>query len=326
MTPMTATWRRLAPWALAAWFLVISATFILGPALRGNALWFGWDAVVYTHAARDLVAGGNPWMTEVFGIFFAAPPTGLLPFLPFIVMPDALVAGIWVAIAFASSIYSVRRLRLAWWWLLFPPLVIGISAGSSAPFVLALLVRAGAADGLREDVASLAANGAAVLLRPYTALPTLLLGRWRALAVAAAAVVLTAPFLGWGAFLADLPAISRALANQAGGGVSATVAPWLFVIAAIGLVALGRRRAAWLVVPALWPDAQLYYASIALPVLAEMPIVALAIASPATPGLIAIGIAAQAVLERVRQSPVSRRWARGAPPAPALSSSEPARE
>ena len=350
---MTGQWRRVGWWLLAAWFAVISATWILGPATRGNDLWFGWDAVVYTQAARDLLAGGDPWATQVFSINFAGPPTSLLPFLPFVALPDALVAAAWVAIGFASSLYSIRRLALPMWWLAFPPVVIGIAAGSSAPLVLALVVKAGFADrmfrveragatertmaaeaGASADAGAspsadaagpvlllpvdgdfgvlltrrVAAGAAAILIRPYVALPAILLARWRSLILAAAAVVVTAPFVAWPAFLNALPQVQQALVNQANGGLSAAGSPILILLAVTGMFALGRRRAAWLIVPALWPNTQLYYASLALPVLAEMPLVALAIASPATPGLIAVGIYAQAVWERLSRRPIGRRW------------------
>jgi hypothetical protein len=349
--------RRVGWWLLAAWFVVISATWILGPATRGNSLWFGWDAVVYTQAARDLLAGADPWATQVFSINFAGPPTSLLPFLPFVALPDSIVAGVWVAIGFASSLYSIRRLSLPMWWLAFPPVVIGIAAGSSAPLVLALVVKAGFADrmfrvepaegeqsageGAAVDGAVIegtaaehpetaapgpvrllpvdgdfgvlltrrvAAGAAAILIRPYVALPAILLARWRTLILAAVAVVVTAPFLAWPSFFHDLPQIQQALVNQASGGLSAAGSPLLIVLAVTGMFALGRRRAAWLIVPALWPNTQLYYASLALPVLAEMPLVALAIASPATPGLIALGIYAQAVWERLSRREIGRRW------------------
>jgi hypothetical protein len=342
---MTGQWRRVGWWLLAAWFAVISATWILGPATRGNDLWFGWDAVVYTQAARDLLAGGDPWVTQVFSINFAGPPTSLLPFLPFVALPDTLVAAAWVAIGFGSSLYAIRRLGLPMWWLAFPPVVIGIAAGSSAPLVVALVVKAGFADrmfrveraeaaeaadtahaGESADIAGpvrllpvdgdfgvlltrrVAAGAAAILIRPYVALPAILLARWRSLILAAAAVVVTAPFLAWPAFINDLPQVEQALVNQANGGLSAAGSPILILLAVTGMFALGRRRAAWLIVPALWPNTQLYYASLALPVLAEMPLVALAIASPATPGLIAVGIYAQAVWERLSRRPIGRRW------------------
>jgi|GEM_PF-788002 len=307
---LLALWARAGSFVMAAWFGTISAYYLVGPPIfRGDPPLLGWDAIAYTHAAQALLAGGDPWTTEALGIFFAAPPPSLLPYLPFAALPDIAVAAAWVAIGLLSSIYAIRKLRLPWWWLLFPPVVLGTAAGSTAPLVLALLVRGGLAQELGRDVRGIAANAAAVVLRVYVALPLLLLGRWRALVVAAAALALTAPFLAWPTFIADLPAVQRAIVNQAGGGVSATVSPVLVGVALVALVVLGRRRAAWLIVPALWPQAQLYYASLALPVLGGMPLVALAIASPATPGLIAVGMAAHAVLERLSLRPEPRRLA-----------------
>jgi hypothetical protein len=294
---------------LAISFAVISAMLLAGTGLRENGPWLGWDAVLSTHAARDLLAGGDPWTSNLFGIVFTGPPTGLLPFLPFVALPDALVAGVWVAIGIASAIYSVRALALPASWLLFPPLFMGIASGSSAPLVLALLVRAGVTD----DVRGIVANAAAILARPYAAVPTLLLGRWRAAALAFDVALVTVPILAWSAFVPQLPAIWQASSTQANGGLSAAISPGMFLITAVGLIVLGRRRAAWLIVPALLPDAQLAYASIALPVLAEMPIVALALASPATPGLVGFGIAAQCGAEWVKarqlRRSVARRWA-----------------
>ena len=287
--------RRVVEVGLAVWFATISAALAGGAVLEGRETRLGWDAIVYTDAARALLHGTDPWAVQVFGIRFAAPPPGLLPYLPFTWLPDVLVAGAWVILGAASSIYAVRRLGLAWWWLLFPPLVLGVLAGSTAPLVLALLVRGGAV-----------ADGIAVLSRVYAALPILALGRWRGMVIAAVAVLATLPFLQWAQFIDAWPSISSTLAIQARGGLSATVAPLLVVVAGVALILLGRRRAAWLIVPALWPDTQLYYASIALPVLGEMPIVALALASPASPGLIAIGIAAQAIGERINPKLGSR--------------------
>ena len=87
-------------------------------------------------------------------------------------------------------------------------------------------------------------------------------------------------------------AVGRATArSRAGGGGSSLPT----VVA--GLVLLGRERAAWLVVPALWPDSQPTYAVIALPVLVRLPIVALSLAIP-IPGLVAFGLLGEALLER----------------------------
>lgn len=52
-----------------------------------------------------------------------------------------------------------------------------------------------------------------------------------------------------------------------------------------------------MVVPTLWPETQLYYAVIALPVLARMPFVTLSLSIP-IPGLIVAGLLAQAAIDR----------------------------
>lgn len=280
--------QRLVSAALIGWFAVISSLVLRVPAFAGCPVHYGCDAVVYANAARTLLAGGDPWAPGSTALVFAAPPLSALPYLPFIWLPDALIATAWVLIGIAASAYAVRRLRLPLWWLVFPPLVAGVSSGSTAPLVLALLVRGG-----------VVADGFAVVTRVYAAVPLLVLGRWRGLVAAAAVGGATLPFLQWDRFVDQLPTIQATLSEQARGGLSAAVSPVLVVIAVAALLALGRRRAAWLAVPALWPDTQLYYASIAMPVLVDMPIVAFALATPLVPGLIAGGLAAQAVVDRL---------------------------
>ncbi len=48
----------------------------------------------------------------------------------------------------------------------------------------------------------------------------------------------------------------------------------------VALVALWKRGAEWLAVPALWPYTQLHYAAIALPVAAKDPVVAFLLSFP----------------------------------------------
>lgn len=305
---MTDLARRGTPLVLAGWFVFASTALIVGRVLMGEPFSLGTEAIVGTQAARALLAGGDPWAAQVLGTTFTVPPFGLLPYLPFVALPDFLVAAAWMAIGLASSIYAIRQLRLPAWWLAFPPLVAAVMAGSPAPLILALLIRSGAAD----DIRGIVAGAAAFMLRPYAALPALVLGRWRAVFLGLDIALFSAPFLATAAFVANLPGVAQALSSQANGGLSAAVSPGLFLMAAAGLVVMGRRRAAWLIVPALWPAAPLSYAVLALPVLREMPIVAAALASPATPGMIAYGIAAECGLEAVRlrrRRPAWRRWA-----------------
>ena len=273
---------------LVVWFTVMSSWRIIGPAIVGPVD-FGWDAVVYAHAARALLEGGNPWTSGVPDITYAAPPPSLLPFLPFAYMPDLAVQAIWVGLSIVSAVYIFWRLKLAWWWFLFPPLLLAIAAGSSALPVVALMVRGGAA-----------AEAAAVVGRIYSAVPLVVLGRVRPLLLAAVALIVTAPFLAWDQYIRDLPRISALLLEQSGGGNSALATPLLIPLAVIGLILVGRRKAAWLAVPALWPNAQEYYAVLALPIAAQVPIATLAMATPLTPGIIAVGLFVQGVWDRLR--------------------------
>ena len=273
---------------LLVWFTAMSVYRVIGPAIVGPVD-FGWDAVVYTRAARALLDGGNPWLAGIPNATFAAPPPSLIPFLPFAYLPEPVVQATWVGLSIVSAVYVIRRLRLAWWWLLFPPLLLAIAAGSSALPLVALLVRGG-----------VYADAAAVVGRIYSAVPLVLFGRVRALLLAGAVVLVTAPFLAWDRYIRDLPAISALLAQQSGGGNSATAIPILIPVAVVGLILLGRRKAAWLAVPALWPNAQEYYAVIALPVAAEVPIVTMAMATPLTPGIIAVGLVLQGAWDRLR--------------------------
>lgn len=55
---------------------------------------------------------------------------------------------------------------------------------------------------------------------------------------------------------------------------------WLMLPTVVALLAVWRRGAAWLAVPAVWPFTQLHYASLALPVAARNPLVAFLLCFP----------------------------------------------
>lgn len=282
---------RLGDLPMIAWFATITTFIVFGAVINWS---WGWDAVIYTDAARALLAGGDAWALAGASGKFAGPPPSLIPYLPFTWLPDPVVAIGWMAVAAGCAVYVLRQLRLPMWWLLFPPITIAVLTGGTALPVTALLVRGGAV-----------ADGAAIAFRPYAAVPLAVLGRWRGFVAAALILVLTAPFLDWPRYVANLGAISATFADQTKGGQSAASVPWLIPIAAICLLLLGRRRAAWLLVPALWPLTQGYYNVIALPVIAEVPLVALAIAAnnlpEVIPGLIVVGLLGQVVAEQIRQ-------------------------
>ena len=278
---------------LLCWFTLLTTATIAFPLIVGTKDPPGIDSFIYTDALRTLLAGGDPWYVSVSDITFAAPPPSLLPFLPFLLVPRDLVGTVGIGVAFAAAVYAVRRLRLPFWWLMFPPLSLAIAAGSSAPLMLALLVRGG-----------VVADAAAVVTRVYAGLPLVALGRWRGLLIGAVAIVVTAPFLGWPTYIADRDHVAAVIADQANGGVSAAALPWLLPVAAVLLILLGRRRGAWLLVPALWPGTQSYYASISLPVLVDAPVAAMFLAFQLGPWTLIAGLGGQVLadfLARIRR-------------------------
>ena len=268
-------------------FGAVSLWFVIPPVLVG--LPFGWDAVVYTHAAKALLAGTDPWLARGYAIGFAAPPPSLIPFLPFVWLPDWAISVSWVGISGVSAVYSVRKLGLPWWWLLFPPITLGVMAGSGALLCIALLIHGG-----------VIADGLAVATRIYAVLPLAILGRWRSVGVSLGILISTALFLDWPAYIGARERVA-ALFQGGAANLSALAVPWLIPIAVGCLFLLGRRRAAWLVVPMLWPFTQPYYAVIALPVLAELPFTALALALP-VPGIGVAGMVADLLSKRAGRS------------------------
>jgi hypothetical protein len=275
---------RITRIVLITAFAGVSTWFVAVPIRIG--LPFGWDAVVYAHAAQALLSGGDPWLQQG-NIAYAAPPPSLLLYLPFAWMSDALISVTWVGISALSAVYAIRRLNLPLWWLLFPPIVLGVAAGNGAVFALALMVRGG-----------MAGEAIAVSARIYSVLPLLLLGRWRSLVASGVLLLITAPFLAWPAFIAARETVSQTFADQADSGFSATAVPLLIPVALVCLALLGRKRAAWLIVPVLWPFTQPYYAVLALPALASLPLTALSLTIP-IPGLVVVGMAADLVRERL---------------------------
>lgn len=230
----SATW-----WLVPVGFFGLTAVVILKYVLTPN--WLGFDASLYASATAAWTQGGNPWMVSQNGVFYAAPPPSLLPYLPFFWMPAGVVSLIWVAGSFALALVAIRALELPWWWMAFPPLVDGILVGNANVAVLALLV-----------VPSGRLAPLAAFLKVYALVPMVGERRWRDIAVTVALLGATVILLPWGTWFAEQDAISGNL-----GRVSATTSvfgqPILMAIAAIALLSLGLRRAGWLAVPLLWP-------------------------------------------------------------------------
>jgi hypothetical protein len=235
----------------------------------------GFDAGLYTAAARAWLSGGDPWLVTSHGIPFGAPPPTLLVYAPFTLLPDWLVVQIWIIGSFALAFLAIRTIGFRWWWICFWPIVDGALVGNPDVAVLALLVMA------RQRLAWLAP-----VLKVYAVFPLVSMRRWKAIAGAAATLVITAPLLPWSLWLADLPSISAGLERFADTTSVAGNMP-LMVVGALALAALGVRRAGWLIVPVLWPWTQPHYLAMSVPALT--PMLAILWSIPGPPPLVMLG-------------------------------------
>ena len=203
-----------------------------------------------------------------------------------------------VVLAAIGAVATIRLLRLPWWWLLFPPFVDGVENGNPQTLLVPLIL--------------VGAGPIAAFLKIYALVPLVLTLRWRAVAVTGLLLLVTAPFLPWGSYIAQFGDLSAALETQSDGGLSATAMPWLIPIGVVALFFCGRERAGWLAVPVLWPATQWYYSTLALPALT--PIAAALIAVP-VPGFAVLAAVAVAVERRnTTRERLVAAW-RPAPPA-----------
>lgn len=226
---------------LGVWFAIVSGLWLYTVSRTGTL-----SDDLYIQATRRWLAGGDPWTAPYGQSYFAAPPPTLLVMLPFAVLPFGQALSVLVAVA--CGIATIRILELPWYWLLFPPLVNSMVLGGIDAWLIPLIF--------------LGHGWLAVLAKVYAAVPLALLGRWKPLAVAGAVMVVTAPLLPWGSYLAQFSAISGHLREQAA-DLSAPLV--LAPVAVLSLILMGRKRAAWLAVPALWPSTQFYYGTLAMP-------------------------------------------------------------
>ncbi len=259
------------------WFATISAMRLSVLVPLGEP---GFDGRLYIEASRVWLAGGDPWNVQLNGTAYAAPPPSLLATAPLVALPVPIAIGLIVGAGLIGTWWALRRLGIPAWWLLFPPFVDGLWNANPQVLLLPLVV-AGTVGG-----------AVAVIVKAYAAVPLVLLGRFRALALAAAVIVVTVPVLPWVIYARRFGEISATLEAQSRGGMSATTSWALVAIAVLGLVVVGRRRAAWLAVPGLWPSTQWYYATLAVPGLT--PIAAALMAVPAQ-GAVAAALVVAAI-------------------------------
>jgi hypothetical protein len=302
-----------SPWdmGLVLAFIVGSASWAVIALLRPDGL--GTHGAIYAEAAAAWLRGADPWLVGPPAAVYAGPPTMLLPFVPFASLPWDVTRLAWFAIDVVLAVWVLRRLAMPAYWLAFPPMFSAIVLGHIELVVLALIVIGGAASGL------------AAVIKPYSVFPLLAERRWRALLVAVAAVVVTAPFLPWAQFLGDAKLIGETLARQnIGDAIVPLGGPIPVAVAIVALAALGPRRALWLAAPVLWPFSQPIYKAMTLPVLT--PVLAIFWALPVA-GATLVGLVVFAVLviaDRRRRLPA---WLReGILPVATPRDSEPSSE
>lgn len=272
-------WTTVAPILLPLWFAGHAVVIFYNYAVVGGVV--GVDAVVYLEAAHRAIAGADPWTTSGSRFAFAGPPPTLLPYMPLAVLPRSLAIGTVMVAGIGAAIWSIRQLGLPPWWLLFPPLFEALLVGNPDALVLALLLAGDRVAGL------------APVLKAYGALPLLFQRRWRALIAGGLISALSAPL--WPRFIDRLPEIRAALDAQSEG--YSAWGTWFIVPTVVALWALRRHGASWLVVPALWPDTQIHYGAMSLPVIRRYPVAA-AIIGLATPLAAPVAVVVMAIQSR----------------------------
>ena len=233
------------------------------------AVGFNWQAVgvdarIYYHGSAAWLAGADPWQTGALlnGRLFSyagLPPTAIL-FAPLTLLPEEAFLWLLMVVSLVAAIVVVRALRLPLVWVAYPPLLYGVIAANPHVILLALLVAGGTWGGALASVIKV------------VAIPPLFgERRWRALILAAVALgvsVILAPGL-WSSFLREAGAVQNTINSESGGTLSAWGNLYVFIptLISLGILALfDMRAAAWLIVPALFPTTQYYYAMFALPV------------------------------------------------------------
>jgi hypothetical protein len=230
------------------WYVIVSAALVIAHVSSAHTL--GFDGWLYREASATWLAGGDPWSVGADNAHFAGTPATLLAFVPTtFVSGDAWRLGS-VALAAAAAVYALRRATLPLYWLIYPPLFVGILLGQPSVLILALLLSPAA---LLAPLIK-AIGGIPLVWRPSHAIAAVVVG---------VAAILAAPDL-WRDWLARLPQLSARLQAELHGG-----SPWWLVgLGAIALLVIIRYRpqhAPWLAVPALWPLPEYHYGILALP-------------------------------------------------------------
>jgi hypothetical protein len=260
--------------ALALWFAYfawgsIAGTFTDWP---NHLDVIGIDGRLYYRAACTFVAGGDPWtaahtFTNTWpaspdgahiAFNFTGPPPTVLAFVPFVWIPEWLFVIGWMGLTIAAAVYTVRRLHLPIYWLLFPPMVQGVLVANPQVVCLALLL-----------CSSSWLRALAAPMKAYAVIPMVSERQWRALAILAAAGLVSRVVFWplWHQYIADYAGVQKWLFDF-GAGHSASASGPLWIAGATALICLvlfNHRAVGWLAVPILWPAAEYFYATFIMP-------------------------------------------------------------
>ena len=229
---------------------------------------FGIDARIYYRGVLAWLHGTNPWDAAVTvggsAYHYAGSPVTTVILAPAALLSEDLFTAVWLILTWAAAAWTIRRLGLPIWWLLFPPISEALFSGNPQLIVLALLLA---------DRGWLAAIATA--LKVYAFIPLFGESRWRAIGLAIglnALTILVAPAL-WLGYIQQFGSISDRLAFESIEGFSAFYYPALLVVTVVALALLAlrdRAAAGWLAVPAAWPASQLHYSTMAMPVMTPL--------------------------------------------------------
>ena len=264
-------WDRLANIGLATWFVTLSV-------MRLTVIWpdRAIDMRLYLRGTSEWLSGGDPWTDPLRDDALRGRAAVALPMVPFALLPEAVAVPLLTVLAVVASFWTLRKLGLPLWWIAWPPLVDNLWNLNPQIFLVPLLL--GSAAWL------------APIVKAYAVVPLIIQWRVRTLAITAVIGVVTFPLLPWATFFQHMATTTTLLSEQSQGGMSAWIFPILVPFTIVALFAMGRQRASWWAVPALWPSTQWYYSLMAMPALT--PLTAAILAAPVQGGPAVATIAA----------------------------------
>ena len=110
-----------------------------------------------------------------------------------------------------------------------------------------------------------------------------------------------------GVYISQFALISQRLADQSKFTLPFGLLIVLSPVILLALAVVGRNRAAWLVIPAIWPSQQFYYGTVAMPTKSKIATALIALPVPGN-GLMALG--ALALVTWIRRDVSSKELVR----------------